>query len=176
MTIPISWVTRIIFLDIDGVLNTFHSMTRGLGPNRLHHFQKSCVKELNRIIKLGEAKIVVSSTWRKHKDWRETQAHIELEGVRGDIIGRTPSLDSRIRGEEIQAWLDAYPYQAHIGSIVILDDDSDMGLLMPWLVQPSMEGGLRRHHGDRALEILQKKRWYRRRDSNPQNPDFKSGA
>jgi hypothetical protein len=129
-------------------------MCRGLGPNRLHHFQKSCVRELNRLIRLSGAQVVVSSTWRKHKDWMGTQQHIADEGVRCDIVGRTPSLGDRIRGHEIQAWIDEWPYRGHLESFVILDDDSDMDHLMSQLVLTSMEGGLRRHHVDKALWIL----------------------
>jgi len=148
-----------IFLDIDGVLNTHYSMTKGLALNHLFHFQKSCVRELNRIIHRTGAKIVVSSTWRRHSNWLEVINHIGNEGVVGEIIDRTGRSDDRIRGHEIADWLSQHP---ETESFVILDDDSDMGRLMPRLVQTSMDGGLRRHHGDLAVKILDRK-WHKAR-------------
>lgn len=142
---------KIIFLDIDGVLVTRHSICRPLTKDHYHRFQKSCVKELNRIVRRTEAKIVVSSTWRKH-DWDEVLQHLADEGIVADVIGKTPSLNSGIRGREIGVWLSTY--KMSISSFVILDDDSDMEDLMPRLVQTSMKGGLRRCHSDMAIQLL----------------------
>ena len=147
---------KIIFLDIDGVLNTHHSMTRGRTSECLHHFQKSCVRELNRLIRLSGAKIVVSSTWRKGKRWPQVIQHIKTEGVIGQVIDRTGVSDDRIRGHEIAEWLEM-PNHPEVESFVILDDDSNMDLLMDRLVLTSMNGGLRRHHVDSALEILERR-------------------
>jgi hypothetical protein len=147
---------KLIFLDIDGVLVTHDSMTDEgyCEKHHLHRFQKSCVQELNRLIKLTGAQVVISATCRKHKDWVGTQQHIEDEGVRCDIVGRTPSLPDRIRGHEIQAWIDDWPYRAHLESFVILDDDSDMDYLMSQLVLTSLDGGLQSHHVTKAFQIL----------------------
>jgi hypothetical protein len=147
---------KILFLDIDGVLNTWYSMTRGYCPDRhLHYFQKSCVKELNRITKATGANIVVSSTWRKHRDWLGVIQHMHQEGVEGTIIGKTGVSDDGYRGNEIMEWVGRKT--SHCDSFVILDDDSDMLPYMDRLVQTSMDGGLRRHHADQAIKILKEK-------------------
>lgn len=51
---------RLIFLDIDGVLNGHHYKRDAQSCNIL----SPCVRQLNRIIRATEAKIVLSSAWR----------------------------------------------------------------------------------------------------------------
>ena len=64
---------KVIFLDIDGVLNTPASIK--LAPifvegaptwygRHLHAFDKNCISALNKITDATKAKIVISSTWR----------------------------------------------------------------------------------------------------------------
>jgi hypothetical protein len=53
-------MNKIIFLDIDGVLND-HKYNKKAQSSTL---KKSCVKQLNRIIAKTGAKIVLSSAWR----------------------------------------------------------------------------------------------------------------
>jgi hypothetical protein len=91
---------KVIFLDIDGVLNCEDAYLSGeckyvewTYPSGLKdHHQSFCSwsKEwLNKVIRETGAKIVISSTWRTSglefmkKVW-------ELEGMEGEIIGLTP--------------------------------------------------------------------------------------
>ncbi len=67
------------------------------------------------------------------------------------VIGRTPVLDDQIRGLEIQKWMDDF---TGIESFVILDDDADMGELLPYLVQTSQTHGLTDEKRDEAINIL----------------------
>jgi hypothetical protein len=147
---------KIIFLDIDGVLNCedayrsgecqyaeFTSMSGGKD-----HYQSFCKKSkdlLNKLIDETGAEIVISSTWRRSgiEFMREVW---DLEGMSGEIIGLTPSL--RIseltipRGLEIEHFLKNDLNFSHInwdqgtqmdimeksgiGNYIIIDDDSDM--------------------------------------------------
>lgn len=50
----------ILFLDIDGVLNGHRFVGEALSCNIV----KPCVQELNRIIRVTECKVVLSSAWR----------------------------------------------------------------------------------------------------------------
>jgi predicted mannosyl-3-phosphoglycerate phosphatase (HAD superfamily) len=50
---------KIIFLDIDGVLNNYNTLGEGL------NWESNAVKILKRIIKETGAKVVLSSTWRR---------------------------------------------------------------------------------------------------------------
>lgn len=72
-----------------------------------------------------DIKICISSTWRNHfkKESQWNNALINL-GFNEDIfIGITPNSKDRIRGYEIQSFLDSHP---EINKYAILDDDSDM--------------------------------------------------
>lgn len=151
----------VVFLDIDGVLVTWGSMhgNRRHPEYKAHLFDRHCVEMLNRITDATGAKVVVSSTWRRNRDFDALIAYLKDQGVRAEVIGKTPILDDYAngiyravpRGEEIARWrTDA----DHRGMFVILDDDSDMAEVQHRLVQTSMETGLMRIHADRAIEML----------------------
>lgn len=76
-------------------------------------------------------KICISSTWKHHfgdKQYRlkseQWEDALVLLGFNKDtFVGITPNKPSRVRGEEIKAWLDNHP---EVDDYAILDDDSDM--------------------------------------------------
>lgn len=111
---------KILFLDIDGVLNSYRTcMAFGGYPFRssqVQYLDQVAIKLLQRMCDSSGVEIVLSSTWRLSEDYKELGKALGLP-----IIDRTPSLDG-IRGEEIQQWLDLN----HGGPYVIVDDDSDM--------------------------------------------------
>jgi hypothetical protein len=118
---------KVIFLDIDGVLNCQHYTNQIKTPNGF--LDLDCVANLNKLVADTGAKIVLSSTWRHDADVIDNlKVHVQAE-----FLGKTPSLNSRysLRGNEIHAWIQqneallgkAY-HEYH--SFVILDDDSDM--------------------------------------------------
>ena len=95
---------KLIFLDIDGVLNHV-SWARAQGPNLtrkpkdpgaqyerhlIHSVDPSCVRRLARIVELTGAQIVLSSSWRQHEQWTRTEHVLQSMGVSAPIIGRTP--------------------------------------------------------------------------------------
>lgn len=122
---------KVIFLDIDGVLNNqnhilklinllgreqYFTIVRALHESPFDY--GSCLLLQQLIIEL-DLKVVLSSTWRrntKSKDLIKKYAGIE-------IMDTTPVLSSSIRGEEIQQYLDTH---GKITNYVILDDDSDI--------------------------------------------------
>lgn len=129
---------KIIFLDIDGVLNN----SLEVDPHKDSYlngeyqglYSPRCIKHLNDIIKQTGAKIVVSSTWRLGRTIKELQKILDDMGVvGGEVVGATPSYyDSHIlRGNEILKWtqenkeLLGCEYY-NFTSYVILDDDTDM--------------------------------------------------
>ena len=77
---------------------------------------------------------------------------LRKNGFNGAIVGVTPT-DSKhkIRGEEIQAWLDS---NKGIESFVILDDDSDMGVLLYRLVKTTNMFGLQKKHVELCINAL----------------------
>ena len=138
---------KIIFLDIDGVLNVISHDNDKYGSQFHEHF----VKNLAELIRITDAKIVISSSWRK-SGLAEMQDMWLERRLPGEIIDVTPSLylkrggsirfwngkerrhpTERIasysipRGVEIQYWLKNESARfGDIKSYVILDDDTDM--------------------------------------------------
>lgn len=138
---------KIIFLDIDGVLNVISQGHDEYGSIFHSHF----VDNLKYIIDQTGAKIVISSSWRKSglKAMQEMWKHRNLPG---EIIDVTPSLYlqkggciqfwndklsqrptpkihgySIPRGCEIEYWLNNERFKIDDGGrYVILDDDVDM--------------------------------------------------
>lgn len=120
---------KVIFLDIDGVLNVMFPGRDNYG--RLFH--PEFVDNLRWIIDETGAKIVMSSTWRfagleKMKQmWIDRNLPGELIDITIDCVqlvddGRAEFYDLVERGHEIQQWLDEHP---EVENYVILDDDND---------------------------------------------------
>jgi hypothetical protein len=114
---------RIIFLDVDGVINHVSSNNEGgtVCPN--------CVNKLKAVLSQTSAKIVLSSTWRLNKRHRKTLfRHLRaIEVHQGVVVGETRDLrkDHKNRAEEINDWL-SHPK---------LYKKKDIISLQPWQVQ-----------------------------------------
>ena len=151
---------NIVFLDVDGVLNSIAFLKANPDLHPDDHIDPLNVKRLNDLTDATGAKIVVSSTWRLPFLWINDLAGLKAllarHGVTGDIIGMTPSLNPhQPRGKEIQQWMDDSGLD--IGNIVILDDDSDMAHLWNLLVKTDLfNGGLQDHDVALAIQILNK--------------------
>lgn len=132
---------KIIFLDIDGVLNSRLYAEKHINePNEadskvqypMSEIDPVSVSLLNKLIEDTGAEIVVSSTWRLNRTVEQLQSILESRGFKGKIIGFTPSLHrsepAMLRGNEIYKWIeDNIPYDEREKlKYVILDDDSDM--------------------------------------------------
>ena len=106
---------NIIFLDFDGVFILDDKPT------------PSCIKELNRIIRETNSKVVITSDWRNHETIDELKQLFVLWGVVVDIIGVTDNLwpigghiafIERYRVDEINKYIS----QHNIKNYVIIDD------------------------------------------------------
>lgn len=140
---------KLIFLDIDGVLINRASCMEGFGiPSA------ECVAELNKLIEDTDAAVVVASCWRLGKTVPELRELLGTWGVRARVIDKTPVHHDDVRGTEIQAWLTEYQKHRYVDSFVILDDDQDMGELLPRLVQTNFETGLTAADCAKAKELL----------------------
>lgn len=126
---------KVIFLDVDGVLNT-----------RPGSLDAAKLQLLTQIVQETGAQIVLSSTWRKHQHLKNRlQSALSARALK--LYSSTPVLEyeeyglmrARPRGEEIRAWLDENP---HVSQFVILDDDPNMVTLKPLLVQTQSDTGL----------------------------------
>lgn len=125
-------IINIIFLDIDGVLNTGRNQDiqeKRDGKSTFYHqfyFDRQCMKNLKKLILQFDAYVVVSSSWRIEKDeifWSEILRNFRGYHIEKRIIDKTPSF-STTRGEEIKRWLD--DNKDKVDKYVILDDEDDM--------------------------------------------------
>ena len=164
---------KLIFLDIDGVLNSFEKHADPTVkhcewcPEKMAAFGISLevfpefLNRVNRIIEETQAKVVLSSSWRIGylADYADVIIHLHNHGFKGFIVGRTPWLDENedalpTRGEEIQAWFDQHPKE-QIESFVVLDDnplgDSKWD---PNFVRTNHKIGIQELDVEKAIEIL----------------------
>lgn len=143
---------KFVFLDFDGVLN-YLSM-EGIGPRGLK-VAPECMDQLNILCRHSGAYLVISSSWRHGLTPIELQGMLFTSGLSlmTLVMGKTPNY-GRERGHEIAWWLEAT--NLYVDGIVVLDDDSDMVMMKPWLVQTDPHYGLVPKDVDKALKILSK--------------------
>lgn len=152
---------KIIFLDIDGVLNSkkFEDKIKWRKyPWRFRLLDQEAILNLKDIVFETGAYIVLSSSWRYHEDESHAVGR-QLAPYNLGIIDMTPTGGVYVdnvkewrRGAEINAWLKEHP---DVTNYVILDDDNDMlPEQMDHLVQTSWERGLEQEHIDKAIQIL----------------------
>ena len=114
---------KIIFLDIDGVMNSdqynyyrykhhlYNSNYGSIDARECHRMARFCEKY--------GIKLVISSTWRNGNSWKETYDEFIIEGIEDlpyrhhgmkylapYIVGTTPYCKSGHRGTEIQCFID----------------------------------------------------------------------
>lgn len=113
---------KIIFLDIDGVLNNHFDYER----YGFEYVDSGLVEVLKGIVFATKAEIVLSSTWRiNDSDRAFIRSALRYKYL--DFIGITPYLKSKPRAEEIKLWLQDNP---HVVKFAILDDSGDAGIGM----------------------------------------------
>jgi len=161
---------RVLFLDIDGVLNNNDTWNNNVPGNdlstKVEKLQKDLGVSYDTAISLGmldeklvdkvreislelDLTIVLSSVWRFHKDIFE----LFSKWFDVKIFSVTPRLSDleAERGDEIQEWLDQHP---EVTDFVILDDDVDMAHLGDRLVQTTFETGVTEQHLDQIRTLL----------------------
>lgn len=163
---------KVLFLDIDGVLNSIEWCNAG------HRFgcppgkKTRCTKDLlrwcpdmvervKRVCAETGASIVISSSWRGYgkgaiRKWR---AMFNVYGWRNaPVIGETPDLTGKTingiwvakkRGDEVAAWLQG----REIERFICVDDGDDF-LPDQNLVQTSMEYGFTEADAQKCIQLL----------------------
>jgi hypothetical protein len=143
-------MTKIVFLDIDGVLNDGYPSEPFILP--------LCAKHFNRLLQETGAKVVISSSWRiwvhgGHMTERGFQGLLRTHGIACQVVGVTPA-DGKVRGrgKQIAAWLaENGPVQGY----VVLDDSAyDLREHGHPLVQTDGTKGLSEQDVVRAIELL----------------------
>lgn len=111
---------KIIFLDIDGVLNNQFTAERfKIDDSYYVGIDKDLLQKLFLLQKNTDADIVISSSWRSSPPHLE---EIKRNGI--EFIGMTPDYgDIERRGEEIKEWLVKNP---NVEKYAIIDDNQWM--------------------------------------------------
>lgn len=142
-------IMKILFLDVDGVLNMHSS-------GGLYALNRKRLKLLEQIVNETGCEIVVSSTWRKLPHTRKKLIFVlSYRGIK--ILDWTTTnyfKERQIRGDEIQLWLDNHT----VSRYCIVDDDSDMlESQKPYFVKTDGNKGLTEETVGSIIKILGKK-------------------
>lgn len=143
---------KVLFLDIDGVLNS-HRTAYAFGgfpfdvDKHRDRFDEVAVALIRNVVTAAGATIVLSSSWRTDRDWERIG-----KGLRLPITDRTPYMHPGPRGEEIAAWLRDHP---EVERYAIVDDDADMlDEQLPFFVKTPHEDGLNYACAQKLCEVL----------------------
>lgn len=155
---------KVIFLDVDGVLNSNYSHSistneKGWMWDEISDFH---LEKLKRIVDETDAKIVLSSSWRVYHPilTGETEITDELlkvlvekfEKLGLSIYDVTPELRLQIRGNEIMEWINRH---SEVSNYVIIDDEYEFRYEQePFVVRTTMINGLTDELSDLAISIL----------------------
>ncbi len=155
---------NIIFLDIDGVMNTLqHLRSQKKKPGRVSNTNwcPTACRHVTLLCKQFDARIVVSSTWRYNHSIDELRTFFADNDIAPElVVDATPALmheeprRSLCRGDEIGRWLEENDY----GTYVIIDDLPESQFLeeqQPHLVVVQQDMGFAdKEAAARAGEIL----------------------
>ena len=153
---------KVIFLDVDNVLN-YVGCKYTLG--NMYFVDDEKLLLVKNLCDETNAKIVLSSTWRKgfydlengQSNTKDAQDYLQLvkkfNEYELEIFSHTPMLDEKNRGLEIENWLKNWKGEP-IEKFVILDDMQNMKPYGKYLIQTSMMTGLKEKHIKKALTIL----------------------
>lgn len=152
-------MTRVLFLDIDGVLNSeFTYITDHDHPDNIwcdrECFSRSSLETLEKIVlECKIDKVILSSVWRygwgTNTESEKILRHI-LPQFNVQIAGITPRMGMATRGKEIRSWLKKNPTE----DFLIIDDDADMEELVSHLLQTNWRVGLISSDFEKARRIL----------------------
>lgn len=154
---------KIIFLDIDGVLNCKSSpRTIRYEGYRLAGIDDDKVEKLKQIVDATGAEIVLTSTWKA--GWEKTDK--DKQDVFGDTIDKVFADHGLSVSDKTEEWHfrrgeGILEYMSEPAKFVILDDEpfdyEELGLDEFW-VQTHFgdeNGGLQDRHVEEAIKILQ---------------------
>lgn len=156
---------KLIFLDVDGVLNTPRTQRRLKVCNEFTFVDTRKVLRLRDVVERTGAKLVLSSTWRFGADPKAF--FIEREALR-ELVAEfrrlrcplwfdiTPWFPRAKRWQEVNGWLIQHP---EVESFIILDD---MGMeefrpMMDHLVKCDPCKGLTKERAELAIKMLGEK-------------------
>ena len=136
---------KVIFLDIDGVLNC----AKTPNPRKLPYVvDPKLLRRFERLVERTKAKVVLASTWRYDPAGIFSARHWGIRFI--DVI---PDMPGRPRRDEILAWLKHHP---RVKRFAVIDDEDDELDELP-LFQPSAAIGLTAEIAKGVADYLDRK-------------------
>lgn len=145
---------KILFLDIDGVLNSeVYYKSSFKSDNSSSRFDPKSVELIKKLVEEFSLQIVISSTWRYGATDRLMH---ELKNSK--LIGYlyhewfTPVIHPAHRGTEIKLWLELHP---EVSDYIIIDDDENiLEEQMKRFVKTDLHKGMTELHFNRVRAIF----------------------
>nr|WP_315471744.1 HAD domain-containing protein [uncultured Rhodoferax sp.] len=143
---------KVVFLDIDGVLNShrtaiaFSGVSWSGADGIRAKMDEVAIRLIGGIVRASGAVVILSSSWRNDSNWTSIGPALGLP-----IAGRTPS-GMGPRGQEIADWLAKNP---GVEQYAIIDDDSDMlPEQLPFFVHTHYSNGFMFEHAEKLADLL----------------------
>lgn len=162
---------KMLFLDIDGVLNAVGTADRiseeeittsmrpgpymGIaGGTGMTGMDPILIANLNRILQaVPDVQVILSSSWRYLFSPEALTGLMKKRGFIGQVIDSTNRASSGHRGREIEEWLGLQ--RSSVERYVILDDSRDMlESQMPFFVNTDYKKGLSAADAEATIRIL----------------------
>ena len=169
---------RLLFLDIDGVVNTHMIYSEPIEgrrmvekdgfyfdlcwPNDGRVSNEFAVRWLNKLCLEYNLKIVITSTWLIGHKVSEIEKCLRNSGLdeKIEVFGGATTNYFKTRGIQIEAWMNNNEYDIDKTVFIILDDDTDMvGFkrdLTPYLIKCDTYIGFNMKEYSQACTLLDK--------------------
>lgn len=129
---------RVLFLDVDGVLNrTGYQPVESFGLRSW--IEPELASRLSIVLARTDARIVMSSDWRVGRTLERIGEELNAAGITAPVLGKTPELGGP-RWREIETWMVENAVARE--QVVIVDDGFSMGPLDDRFVRVSPLAGL----------------------------------
>lgn len=133
---------KVLFLDIDGVLNNARIQSPRIDPG--------AIQLLNYVLDQTGAKVVVSSMWRFMFSATDLSFILKTHGLQHDVVDATPRHPDR--SEAIRAWL--RPRAHTIRAWAVVDDEVIDLWCADRCIRTEMPKGLTHQDAERLITAL----------------------
>ena len=150
---------NIIFMDIDGVLIPYKKSDGDYHKffNEENKWSKDSIKQMNKLIKELDAKVVLISSYRKDKTKKEIERELKKVGFDYELYDQVSGTENKKRGVCIKEWLRTNKNK--VKNFVIIDDhrhDFKEDNLEQYSVKPESKDGFTKKDYKDAIEIVEK--------------------